>query len=370
MSSLYSDLKFMRYPDQLAAWRSGTVSPPVHVRIKPMNHCNHDCWYCAYRYDALALGEDIDLKDQIPKEKMEEIIEDVIEMGVKAVTFSGGGEPTLYKTLPDNVERLARGGVKVATLTNGSNLKGQVAEAFAAHGTWVRISMDAWDGPSYAEARGIKKDAFENLFRNMREFNAMKSDCILGVSFIIGSKNYEHVYDLCSRLKDTGVNHVKLSGVVVGNDVPANNAYHDEIRATVEQQIKMALTLSDKSFEVVNHYHALSERFQKQYTTCPFLQYLTVIGADCSVYTCQDKAYTKSGMLGSIKERRFKDFWFSDENRETLYNFNPSVSCGHHCVAHGKNLAILETLDGDETSGPDMTGFDQMELDEDHACFV
>ena len=115
MSRLYSDLKFLDYPKQIEAWRNHSVTAPVHVRIKPMNHCNHSCWYCAYRYDDVSLGEDIDLEDQIPKEKMDEIIEDIIDMGVKAVTFSGGGEPTIYKPLPECVEKLTAGGVHVAT---------------------------------------------------------------------------------------------------------------------------------------------------------------------------------------------------------------------------------------------------------------
>lgn len=351
MSRLYSDLKFLRYPKQIQAWRNNTVTAPVHVRIKPMNHCNHNCWYCAYRYDALQLGEDIDLKDQIPAGKMDEIIDDIIDMGVQAVTFSGGGEPMIYKPLPGVVEKLAKAGVKVATLTNGSNLKGGVADAFSEHGTWIRVSMDAWDGPSYAKSRGIKDNAFDILIDNMRAFIARKSNCVLGVSFIIGKDNHEHIYDTCALLKDVGVDHVKLSGVVVDNDIPGNNTYHDEIRSAVETQIARAEELNGGGFSVVNHYHALTERFEKTYTTCPFLQYLTVIGADCKVYTCQDKAYTEPGLLGSIENRRFKDFWFSEENKKALYEFNPSVSCAHHCVAHGKNLAIHEHLSVDDDHG-------------------
>ena len=47
----------------------------------------------------MQLGEGVDQKDQIPEDKMMEIVEDLVNMGVKAVTFSGGGEPFLYKPL-------------------------------------------------------------------------------------------------------------------------------------------------------------------------------------------------------------------------------------------------------------------------------
>ena len=108
--------------------------------------------------------------------------------------------------------------------------------------------------------------------------------------------------------------------------------------------LEKALALSGQGFSVVDHYHKLDTRFAKSYTLCPFLQFLTVIGADCRVYSCQDKAYTNSGLLGSIRNRSFKEFWFSEENRQKLFSLNPSVHCHHHCVAHHKNLNILDFL--------------------------
>jgi len=195
MSTLYSNLKFLRYADHVEALHEQRVVAPVHIRIKPMNYCNHDCWYCAYRVSNLHLGEDIDYKDTIPEDKMYEIVDDVIDMGVKAVTFSGGGEPLLYKPLPGVVKRLAEGGVRVATLTNGSNLKGKMADAFAEHGTWVRVSTDAWDDASFSKSRGIKDGEFTKLLRNMKNFSARGSKCVLGISFIVDETNCTHIYD-------------------------------------------------------------------------------------------------------------------------------------------------------------------------------
>ncbi|MBK4722877.1 radical SAM protein [Azospirillum sp. YIM DDC1] len=347
MARLYSNLKFLRYSDRLAALADGRVAAPVHVRIKPINRCNHNCWYCAYRVDDLALGEDMNLDDRIPTDKMFEIVDDLIGMGVQAVTFSGGGEPLLYKELPEVVRRLAAGGVKVATLTNGSNLKGAMADAFAAHGTWVRISIDAWDDASYTASRGAPAGAFTKLTGNIRAFTARGTSCVLGVSLIVGEANHTHITEVCALLKDAGVNHVKISGAVVSNDVCENNLYHRRIAGEVGRQIARAEELNDDRFTIVNHYHELEERFEKDYRSCPFLQFLTVIGADCRVYTCQDKAYTDSGLLGSIAGRSFKEFWYSGENHARLYGLDPSQSCRHHCVAHQKNLVLTEFLTTD-----------------------
>lgn len=351
MAVYYSPLKFMRFPDRLDALREGKMAAPVHVRIKPTNRCNHGCWYCAYRTDDLKLGEDMDESDAIPAEKMQEIADDLIAMQVKAVTFSGGGEPLLYKPLPQIIERLASGGIRVATLTNGANLKGKVADALAEYATWVRVSVDAWDDESYVISRKAKNGEFTRLIENMRAFVARQSACVLGVSFIVGQDNHHRIYEVCKLFKDVGVNHVKLSAAVVGNDVAENNKYHRKYADAAREQIEKALQLSDKGFSILNHFHEIEERFEKSYSSCPFLRFLTVIGADLNVYTCQDKAYTKDGTLGSIRDRRFRDFWFSPENHKLVCGFDPSQKCMHHCVAHAKNLALHEYLALDAEHG-------------------
>jgi len=349
---VYSSNKFLHFADHITALRDGRVIAPVHVRIKPINYCNHACWYCAYRSDDISLGEDMDLKDRIPDEKMREISEDLVAMGVKAVTFSGGGEPLLYKSLPERIRDLAEGGVQVASLTNGSNLKGRMADAFATYGSWVRVSLDAWDDVSYAKSRSIKEGAFSALMENLHRFAKRGSNCVLGVSFIVDENNFHHIADVCRKLSDIGVAHVKISAAVVSNDVQENNVYHSKIAHVVSGQIDKARQLDCDTFEIVNHYHQMEERFEKTYETCPFLQFLTVIGADSSVYTCQDKAYTKSGWLGSIKKQSFASLWSSVKLKQQLHTVNPQKHCHHHCTAHLKNKTLQEVLSLDPAHIP------------------
>ena len=354
MKNVYSDLKFMNYGNTLSALRSREIVPPVHIRIKPTNICNHDCWYCAYHVSDVQLGGEMGARDVMPFEKLNEIADDIIEMGVAAVTFSGGGEPLLYKRLPEIVKKLKKGGVKVATLTNGSNLKGTMADAFQKYGSWVRVSLDGYDDVSYAKARGVKEGEFSNLMNNIKLFTSSGTECVLGCSYIVGKDNYEYIYDICLKLKNAGANHVKISGVVIGNTPEENNKYHNSIKNSVQEQLELAKQLVDNSFDIVNHYHDLEDRFFKEYNTCPYILYRPVIGADCHVYTCQDMAYTESGDLGSINEMRFIEFWGDDSNQDKVYQFDPSKSCNHHCISHTKNLIINQylSIDDDHISFP------------------
>ena len=350
MGLLYTNLKIFHFKEKLDTIPQSTdeIAPPVHIRMKPTNVCGHNCGYCAYRSDDLQLGKDMVQKDYIPREKMMEIIDDIVEMGVKAVTFSGGGDPFYYPYLLDTVKKLSTTPVKFAALTNGARLCGEVAEIFANCGAWLRISIDGWDDESYSQYRGVSIGEFSKVMKNMEDFKKIDGNCFLGVSVIVDRKNALHLYEFIKKIKDVGVNSVKISPCVVSNDGVKNNEYHKPIFENVKEQVKRAIEdFVDANFEVFDSYHELDDKFEKDYNWCPYLQILPVIGADLNVYPCQDKAYNlDEGLIGSIKNQRFKDFWFSD--KKNFFKVNPSKVCNHHCVANGKNKLVLEYLGADK----------------------
>lgn len=356
MGILYSKLKvfhFKKKLDSLPREVPGILAP-IHVRVKPTNICNHNCWYCGYRQDNIQLGKDMVKRDEIPREKMLEIVEDFIEMGVKAVTFSGGGEPLIYPHLLETTRALAKGGVKFAALTNGARLEGELAEVFARHGSWIRVSMDGWDASSYAAYRGVSEKEFERVMGNLNNFKKLGGRCYLGIILIVDGKNAPHVYEMIKRLGDIGVHSVKVSPCIVSNDGVENNESHKPHRELVNEQVQRAVReFQGKPVEIFNSYNDQLGTFEKEYDWCPYIQINPVIGADLNIYSCHDKAYNlDEGLIASIKDRRFKKAWFSDKSQ--FFKIQPRLRCRHHCVVNAKNRMILEYLN----------------LDRDHLEFV
>ena len=350
MSLLYTGMKIFHYPDKIRSLPQSDprILPPLHIRIKPTNRCNHHCRYCAYRVEGLQLGRDMRPKDQISREKMLEVVEDIINIGVKAVTFSGGGEPLCYPHFQEILRILAGSPVRFAALTNGTLLNGEVAELFARHGTWLRISMDGWDDESYGRYRGAGPNEYTRIMDNIKAFKNLGGACRLGVSLVIDRENAARVHECIGKLRDAGVDSVKIGPCIVSNDAQANNRYHDPVFLRVKEQIRQAIgAYANKDFEIFDSYHELDGKFNKDYHWCPYQQILPVIAADLNVYTCQDKAYNLAeGLIGSIESRRFKDLWFSDKS--IFFKTNPGRHCRHHCVANAKNRLILEFLEADQ----------------------
>lgn len=349
MGNLYTKTKIFHFKDKLNSLpkENGQILPPVHIRIKPTNVCNHNCSYCSYRVKGIQLGQDMSERDFIPEKKMNEIIDDLIDMGVRAVTFTGGGDPFCYKFFLPIIKKLAASSIQFASLTNGSLLKGEIAEVFAKNATWLRVSMDGWDDKSYSEYRGVKYGEFTKVVNNIKEFKSYKGSCYLGASIIVDRKNFDHIFDLVRMLKENDVDSVKISPCIISNDGQENNAYHEPILAKVKEQAERARKeFGKEGLEVYDAYHTQLESFKKKYTWCPYLQILPVIGADQNIYSCHDKAYNlKVGFIGSIKNQSFKDFWFSDKNK--FFKIDPFKDCNHHCEANSKNEIILDYLDAD-----------------------
>lgn len=350
MGSKYSKYKIFHFKDKIdsLALTSSKILPPINIRIKPTNVCLHKCWYCSYRLEDVQLGQDMLEKDYIPKDKMFEIIEDCEQMGVKAITFSGGGDPFYYKYILETVKKLSTTNIKFSSLTNGVLLKGELAEVFAKYATWVRISIDGWDDKSYSEYRGIKEGEFSKVIINLQNFKKLQGNCALGISLVVDNKNYTHVYDIIKKVYNAGVDSIKISPCVISNLGSTNNSYHKPLFNDVQKQIKKASQeFSNCKFEIFNAYHFSKNEFDKEYEWCPFMQVLPVIGADLNIYPCHDKAYNlDNGLLGSIKDKSFKEFWMNDKNK--FFKINPSKVCNNRCVPDEKNKMLIDYLNVDK----------------------
>lgn len=344
--SRYSKYKMFFYKEKILSLpQAKEIVAPLHIRIKPTNVCNHDCWYCSYRLSNVQLGKDMVERDFIPEEKMMEIIQDCEDMGVKAITFSGGGEPLVYKYMPQTLRRLADSPISFATLTNGSRLQGEVAELFAKYGTWVRVSMDGYDNESYQRFRSTGKEEFDKILSNMKKFKQLEGSCDLGVSYVVGKDNCHKVYEIANILADIGVDSLKIAPAIVDNDGEISNQYHQPFYELVREQIEKIKSDFGKKMEIYDSYHYQLGSFEKKYNWCPYAQILTIIGADLNVYPCHDKAYNlDNGLLGSIKDTSFKEWWLSNAKR-MIAKINPSCDCNHHCTANEHNRILLDYLD-------------------------
>ena len=337
----YSNLKIFGHLEEVQKVKNGERVAPIYIRIKPTNLCNQNCYYCHYKNPYLALDQYAPA-DEIKREKMLEIVQDLKDIGVKAVTFSGGGEPLLYPHIEETMEAVLDSGIDLSIITNGSLLNGRKAELLS-QAKWVRISLESGCAETYSKIRGVSREAYVSLCENIRNFVQNKSkDCELGINFVIGPDNYQEVYQAGKLMQTLGVDHIKYTALM------SNNAeqLHKPFKSQVIEQIHKLMNENKTDFKIINLYESdfnTNAVFGRNYDFCGIKDYVTVIAANSKVYYCHDKAYLSQGEIGDISDQSFKEVWFSEETTRKFAQFNPQEICRHHCVYDDRN-ELLNTF--------------------------
>ena len=342
----YSNLKIFHHREILNRIEKGERCNPLYIRIKPTNVCNHNCYYCHYKNAYLTLDE-YNPADYIPHDKMMEIIDDMGEMGVKAVTFSGGGEPLAYPFIEETMEKIVEKGIDLSIITNGSMLMGKKAEILA-RAKWVRISIDSIVPENYAKIRGISDNAMEILLNNIKEFARIKNDdCELGINFVIGKENYKEITEVANTMKELGVNHVKFAPLFSNE----TEEYHKDIKEEVITNLsRLSERLNSDKFKIIDLYTSdfdNYEVFKRTYSRCPIKEFVCVMGANSKVYYCHDKAYLSDGCVCDLSLQSFSDGWNSEAVSRKFKEFDAKVLCRQHCVYDSRNMLINSYLDMD-----------------------
>lgn len=335
----YSELKIFYHHELLKTLMQGGRCKPIYIRIKPTNRCNHDCSYCHYRHSYVDLDE-YRPDDEIPHDKMMEIIDDMADMGVKAITFTGGGEPLLYPHIEEAMEKILDASIDLSIITNGSMLQGRKAELLA-KAKWVRISVESINDDMYCRIRGIRPHSFDMLCRNIENFAKIKNkNCEFGINVVVGKENYREIRGIAELMKGLGVNHVKFSPMIVTE----TKEYHKEFKEYVSAELNnLQEELNDENFRVIDLYTGDFENsvvFERGYSKCFRKEFECVIAANSRVYFCQDTAYMSKGLVCDLSKLSFKEGWYSDEVTKKFAEFNAKKTCTHNCAYDSRNELI------------------------------
>lgn len=339
MNNKYSNFKLVWFREKLESLLTGAVTAPIYVRIKPINKCCHDCFFCVY-HATTSMHDTMAMADSLSKEKFAEVVDDLHTMGVRAVTFSGGGEPLMHPTIVPMMHKLLDYNIDLSIITNGQLLNKDRAEVLA-NAKWVRISMDYFDASSFVESRGGNEKMFHAILENMAAFRGIRKGDF-SVNFIITKRNYNKICEVAVLLKKLGVDNVRFSPVWMDDFV----AYHEPLKKDVLAQLRDCAILENDAFRIFHSYNITSEQLVRTYHKCHYQQVVPVIAADYGVYSCHNVSYTNYGLIGSIRNQSFRELWFSEATRQRFANFDPTQNCdGIQCANDTKNKMIAEMIE-------------------------
>lgn len=120
---------------------------PVHVKINPTNTCPMKCEFCSFK--------NMDRNVEIDYKQLCLMIDELCDLGMRAVTLTGGGDPLAYSHINDLIDYLYVKKITIGIVTNGlliNNVLGQLHQV-----KWCRISLSdykTFDADKYAFIKG------------------------------------------------------------------------------------------------------------------------------------------------------------------------------------------------------------------------
>ena len=165
--------------------RVGEMVPPGFVDLHLTDVCNHRCHGCAFK--------DGHTGDYMPEAQFMRAAEVLVEAGVKAFAFCGGGEPFLAPYIGRAMRRLHDLGAYYSTLTNGSLVTpgSAGAEALLDHGSWIRVSLEASNADDYGIYKGVDVSMWSTVISNVaslvQEKRRRGSELDIGIKFAVGA---------------------------------------------------------------------------------------------------------------------------------------------------------------------------------------
>ncbi len=252
----YTDLKAAWHTDKISTLRQGEQIVPPHVQLIISDLCNHDCHFCSYRMSgglsSEQFGENGNMNPnrKIPTAKAKEILDDCAELGVKAIQFTGGGEPTVH---PDHIEIFRHAqilGLETALVTNGFLLRDGWEEVLPKM-KWIRVSVDASSPEVYGAVRRINPNGYWKVLSHVGDIvKATKGmDCLVGVGYVITKENWQDLALGLRRIRDTGVPYVRLSAMFSDG----GSSYYDGVYENICKVIApLKKDLEDGDFQIVD----------------------------------------------------------------------------------------------------------------------
>ena len=100
-------IKIAGHREWLSAYLSGKTVAPICIEMDLTNECNYECPNCAW---AAYIGRN---RSQICREQALKQVRQCIEADIKAIIFSGGGEPLLNPIALDIIAFARSSGLQV-----------------------------------------------------------------------------------------------------------------------------------------------------------------------------------------------------------------------------------------------------------------
>lgn len=255
---------------RFAEYLNGKFIAPINVEFSPSGKCNAKCNWCFYRQKSGAIpGLDRKL---FKINRMEGLIEELAGLGVKSISWTGGGEPTLHPDFSKFTEWVNWTGLEQGLFTNALDKIKYDASLFE----WIRVSK-------------TNQDWNEENLRELRKCKTL--GMCLNYRGNIDEENIKETLKIAEKINAT---YVQVR--------PALNILGDKTKTEVPLMEHSLLKITDYKFMGSNE--------DRHYQQCEAFHFTPFIWQDGDVDICgyhrKDTRFNLGNLYNKGKEGKFR----------------------------------------------------------------
>lgn len=334
--------KAFAHLDRLNAWKKGIRAFPVTVEWDLSNRCVLGCRDCHFAHThvrgpwamkprslPMAYDSTGDLADA---ELVKTALLDMHLVGVKAVVWSGGGEPTTHPLCLSILEHAQKLGFQQGMYTLGGLLTEAYAQRLAAALSWVVISLDAVNGETYAAEKGVPAERFDDVLFGIKALVAARGAAV-GVSFLLHRDNWMQCDAMLTLARDLGATYVTFRPAIRTSPANPSECYDD--RNWISCALPYLQDMADDPFVEIDVDRFIDYRDWRShgYETCHGVKLTATITPDGRVWICPQRRGVTP--LGDLRLDTFQEIWARHPGR-----YQVDDGCRVMCRLHLMNQQL------------------------------
>ena len=318
---------------------------PIYIDIGLTKFCNAKCAYC-YGERQVKTG------DMIERKALIKLLIECPQIGIKSMSFTGYGEPTLNPAMYDAMTAGARGGLDIGVATNGIAIDDEKIKVMLENSVWIRFNLSAVNREVYYKIHGV--DKWDVVKRNIERTTEIKKslglNTTIGLQMVLIPDALGQVIPEAVFAKQIEADYFVIKQYSNPEDCPEMSQF--DLNWYDNQEVlgilREAESMSDNFTSIVPKYNMIKTKGKRPYDRCVDVPLIFQISGNGKCYPCGYLFNDDRYLYGDIHQQSIKEILDSERYWtivEKLKNdFNVHTECVGCCRHDSTNKFMWEYL--------------------------
>ena len=314
-----SQAKMLLHGDRLHQYVTTGDSQPLFCEVNLTNVCNLKCVWC--------ISENFERKNiYLKPEYLKHFIEQFKAIGGKALTWTGGGEPTIYKHFVEVTEYATAHGIDLGLMSNGI-YSTSINDTIGTHFKWIRFSVDTLNKAHYKLWKVVEK--VDNVINNTAYLRKNYPELKLGINCNVHP-------DLTEAEVDELVEFAEKYDVGFLQFRPILPRYFKHEKVNINHNIWEKIFALEDNPRVnfsMDKFKDIEKENLFPFTKCEAHCFNFVLNSNGDVLVCMYHPNDDRFVFGNIYESSLNDIWQSERRQQVIKFLRNELNVKESCQA-------------------------------------